>query len=344
MRHILVAEIDAARLDTARIPLNGDWGFFAEPFFAAYSLRLTELDDAEAWITRLEDVPRFFDENIENMKRGVTTGYTAHQAPVNTAIEQLKQNLSVRAQDSPLYQPFTHLPDTLPKTQRDDLIYRGALAIDAANAAAEALLAFLEDTYWDETRQEPGISTVKGGRDTYLAAVAHHTAGAGLSPEEIHTLGKSEVARIRGQMIEVMAEAEFDGSLSEFIDFLRTDEQFYAPTPEDLIEKASEMSKRLDGLLPLYFRTLPRTPYTVEAVPPEIAPGYTTGRYSGGDLQNGRPGRYLVNTYRLKQRPLYELPALSAHEAVPGHHLQIALAQELSLLRDRIWRRLGALR
>ena len=131
MRHILVAEIDAAALDTARIPLNGDWGFFAEPFFAAYSLRLTRIEDAEAWIARLEDIPRYFEENIENMKRGLASGYTAHEAPVNTAIEQLKQNLSVLAQDSPLYQPFTHLPDTLPNTQRDDLIYRGAMAVDA---------------------------------------------------------------------------------------------------------------------------------------------------------------------------------------------------------------------
>ncbi len=130
-------------------------------------------------------------------------------------------------------------------------------------------------------------------------------------------------------MESIIAEVEFEGTFEEFIAFLRTDPQFYAQTPEELLEKASEMSKRLDAILPRYFGILPRLPYGVEAVPAAIAPGYTTGRYSGGDADKGIAGTYLVNTYALDQRPLYELPALSAHEAVPGHHLQIALAQEL---------------
>lgn len=172
--------------------------------------------------------------------------------------------------------------------------------------------------------------SLDGGREAYAVAVAFHTAGAGYSPEEIHQLGQTEVARIRAEMDAVIEELAFEGSFEDFIAFLRTDPQFYAKTPEQLLEKASEMSKRLDALLPRYFKTLPRLPYGVEAVPAAIAPGYTTGRYSGGDADKGIAGTYLVNTYALDQRPLYELPALSAHEAVPGHHLQIALAQELA--------------
>jgi len=130
-------------------------------------------------------------------------------------------------------------------------------------------------------------------------------------------------------MEKIIAEVGFEGSFAEFLAFLRTDPQFYAKTPEELLSVAAVLSKQLDAALPRFFGKLPRLPYGVSPVPAEIAPGYTTARYSGGDAQNGRAGTYLVNTYRLDQRPLYEMPALTAHEAVPGHHLQIALAQEL---------------
>ncbi len=326
---LLQSAVDQHTFDTARIPLNGDWGFFSEPYFASYSLRLSTVEDAESWIDRVNDVPRYFDENIVNMQRGMATGWTAYRDPLETSIDQVREQITDNPAESALYAPFNTLPDDMDVETRERLQTEGLAAVFRANAAAQNLLAFLETEYTPAARSQPGIGSLDGGKAAYAAAIRHHTAGAGYSPEQIHTLGQSEVARIRADMEQVLIDVNFEGDFEAFTTFLRTDPSFYAKTPEDLLEKASEMSKRLDGILPRYFRTLPRLPYTVEAVPAAIAPGYTTGRYSGGDQDSGKPGKYLVNTYRLNQRPLYELPALSAHEAVPGHHLQIALAQEL---------------
>ncbi len=155
-----------------------------------------------------------------------------------------------------------------------------------------------------------------------------------ISIDEIYQVGLDEVARIRKGMEEIIAEVGFEGTFSEFIHFLRTDPQFYCDTPKCLLKEASYIAKRIDGRLPQVFGKLPSLPYGVEAVPDEIAPRYTTGRYVPGSYANHRSGTYWVNTYDLKNRPLYNLPALTLHEAVPGHHLQIALAEELKDLPD----------
>lgn len=330
LRHLLQAHVDAHAYDSARIPFVGDWGFFAEAPFTAMRTRATTTDRAEAWIARLEDLPRYFDEHIANMRRGVATGWTAHADPLNTSISQVRAQLKDAPRDSTLFLPLVSLESSeLDPEEIEALQLRGEAAVETAIAAYSKLLTFMEGEYLPAARPGAGIATLNDGREVYGVAVAFHTAGAGYDPEEIHRLGLSEVARIRAEMETIIAEVEFEGTFAEFIEFLRTDPQFYAETPEELLEKASEMSKRLDALLPRYFRMLPRLPYGVAAVPAAIAPGYTTGRYSGGDAEKGIAGTYLVNTYALDQRPLYELPALSAHEAVPGHHLQIALAQEL---------------
>jgi len=329
LRHLLQGEIDRHAFDTARIPLVGDWGFFAEPHFAAMNTRLTSREDAEAWIDRLNDVPRYFAENIVNMRRGVRMGWTPHGDPLATSMDQIREQIMVDITTSGLYTPFTQLPTDMDSNEAAALQTRGRVAVSNAVAAYRNLLRFMEVEYAPFARAQPGIGSLPGGDAAYAAALANHTAGAGYSAQDIHNLGLSEVARIRADMEAIITETRYEGSFEEFTTFLRTDPGFYARTPEDLIEKASEMAKRLDALLPRYFSVLPRLTYGVEAVPASIAPGYTTGRYSGGDLKAGIAGTYLVNTYRLNQRPLYELPALSAHEAVPGHHLQISLAQEL---------------
>ncbi len=330
LRHLLQASIDAHTYDTARIPFTGDWGFFAAPAYTAMRTRLTTRASAEAWIDRVDALPGFFDDQIENMRRGIETGWTQHGDPLATSIAQIRAQIVDDPTDSTLYLPFESL-DASELSQLDILTLRnqGKTAVQRAVAAYAKLLTFMETEYAPAARAAPGLVTLEGGQTAYAVAVGFHTAGAGYTPEEIHQLGQSEVARIRAEMDEIIAEVAFEGSFEDFIAFLRTDPQFYAQTPEELLEKAAEMSKRLDALLPRYFATLPRLPYGVEAVPAAIAPGYTTGRYSGGDAEKGIAGTYLVNTYALDQRPLYELPALSAHEAVPGHHLQIALAQEL---------------
>ncbi len=329
LKHLLQGEISAHRFDFARIPMVGDWGFFAEPPGAARRVRLESREDAEAWIARLEDVPRYFADNIVNMRRGIATGWTAHTDPLETGMDQVREQIVSDVTESSLYAPFLALPVGMDMNAKTELQRRGRIAVSNAVAAYRNLLAFLETEYAPATRPAPGLVVLQGGQQAYAAAVAHHTAGSGYTPQDIHQIGKSEVARIRAEMETIIEDTGFVGSFEDFTDFLRTDPGFYAKTPEDLIEKASEMSKRLDALMPRYFGKLPRLPYGVEAVPAEIAPGYTTGRYSGGDMENGIAGKYWVNTYRLNQRPLYELPALSAHEAVPGHHHQISLAQEL---------------
>ena len=330
LRHLLTAQVNAHAYDTARIPFVGDWGFFAQPPFTAMRTRANTREKAEAWIARLKDLPRYFDDQITNMTRGIDTGWTQNADPLSTSVAQIKAQIVENPTDSTLFTPFLSLDNSsLSKDEVATLKAEGEAAVETAISAYEALLTFMEAEYAPATRAGAGIAKLEGGQEAYAVHVAFHTAGAGYSPEEIHQLGQSEVARIRADMESIIAEVGFEGTFEDFVDFLRTDPQFYANSAEELLEKASEMSKRLDAILPRYFKTLPRLPYGVEAVPASIAPGYTTGRYSGGDAEKGIAGTYLVNTYALDQRPLYELPALSAHEAVPGHHLQIALAQEL---------------
>ncbi|MFN3212702.1 MAG: DUF885 domain-containing protein [Henriciella sp.] len=330
LRHLLTAQINADAYDTARIPFVGDWGFFAEAPYTAMRTRANTRAKAEAWIARLNDLPRYFDDHIANMTRGIDSGWTQHSDPLATSIAQIKAQIVDDPTASTLFTPFLSLDSSnLSEEEIASLKTQGKTAVQTAIGAYADLLKFMEEEYQPAARVGAGIATLEGGQGTYAMEVGFHTAGAGYSAEQIHALGQAEVARIRANMEAIIAEVEFDGTFAEFVEFLRTDPQFYAGSAEELLEKASEMSKRLDAILPRYFKTLPRLPYGVEAVPAAIAPGYTTGRYSGGDAEKGIAGTYLVNTYALDQRPLYELPALSAHEAVPGHHLQIALAQEL---------------
>ncbi|MEO1306233.1 MAG: DUF885 domain-containing protein, partial [Pseudomonadota bacterium] len=327
LKHLLSGPIDHYESDLARVPMSGDWGFFAEAPYTALSYRITTREKAEAWIARLDDLPRYFNEHIANMRRGIDTGWTQHGDPLATSMAQIRGTIVDDPRTSALFVPFVSLSASdLPPEEIAALESDGAAAVQTAIDAYSTVLAFLETEYAPTARENPGLASLEGGQEVYARLVAWHTAGAGYSAEDIHALGLSEVARIRAEMDIAMADAGWEGSFEAFIEFLRTDPQFYAQTPEELLEKASEMSKRLDAILPRYFGLLPRLPYGVEAVPASIAPGYTTGRYLSGDADEGVAGRYWVNTYALDQRPLYELPALSAHEAVPGHHLQIALA------------------
>ncbi len=326
---LLQTHIDADKFDTARIPFTGDWGFQAEPVFAAMQTRLDSAEDAAAWTARLNDVPRYFSETKANMQRGLETGWISHADPLGTVMEQIREQITQAPEESNLYAPFKSLPDDLPAKKAAQIRRDGLTATQNAIAAYADMLRFLEEDYAPYTRQGAGIARLPKGTEYYRAMLDHHTAGAGYSPAKVHALGISEVTRIRSEMEKIITETGFEGDFSEFQSFLREDAQFYAASPEGLLKEARDIAKRIDGILPQYFGKLPRLSYGVEPVPPEIAPGYTTGRYAHGDPALGRAGTYLVNTYALDQRPLYELPALTAHEAVPGHHLQISLAQEL---------------
>ncbi|HEX7720010.1 MAG TPA: DUF885 domain-containing protein, partial [Woeseiaceae bacterium] len=189
---------------------------------------------------------------------------------------------------------------------------------------------FFVNEYMPGARDELAATASPNGADWYAALVRYFTTLEDATPDAIHAIGLREVARIRAEMEQIIQEVEFDGTFAEFIDFLRTDSRFYVDEPEDLLKEASYIAKKIDGQMPAFFKTMPRLPYGVMAVPDDIAPNYTTGRYWGAPVGGRRGGYYLVNTYALDKRPLYELAALTAHEAAPGHHHQIGLSQEIS--------------
>ena len=326
---ILIAQVRGLEHDLLRVPFTGDSGFHSEPTFVIGRTRLRNVADAEAVIARIDAIPAYFDDNIANMRRGLASGLVAHRDPLATVIAQLADMQGGDPLESPLYGPFRALPANIDASTAIRLRSEARAAVVRGQGAYARLYRFFTEEYHAKARQVPGVSSVPGGRDIYRAALAQHTTRPDLTPERVHEIGLSEVARIRAEMERVIAGTGFEGSFAEFLAFLRTDPQFYAKTPEALLAEAAVLSKRLDAVLPRFFGKLPRLTYGVSPVPADIAPGYTTARYAGGDAETGRAGTYLVNTYRLDQRPLYELPALTAHEAVPGHHLQIALAQEL---------------
>ena len=332
--YILRFRVERAPFDSARTPFLNDSGFFTAPTYSAASTRPRNVEQAEAWITKLNNLPAYFQANIDWMNRGLADGFTQPRLIAELAASQVESLADPDTLTGILTEPLDALPATLPEAERERLRAETETAItEAALPAYENLLAFFRDTYIPQTRESLGISEVPGGREYYQTLVRYHTT-LDTSPEEVHQRGLNEVARIRAEMDSVIAETGFEGTFAEFLDFLRTDPQFYAETPEELLMHASWIAKRADDQMPRFFGHLPRLPYGVRPVPDTMAPTYTTGRYWGGDLENGVAGGYMVNTYNLSQRPLYTLPALTAHEAVPGHHHQTSIAAELEDVPD----------
>ena len=325
-----------APFDESRVPFQNDSGFFNELSYVSRQTRFETPDDFEAYAARLTKLPRYFAGHKANMRRGMEEGYTASADILPGVIAIVRTLAETPLAGHPLFEPYTRFPDAMSAAERNRLRALGEAAITTSVIPAYAdLLTFLEGEYQPAAREQVGIGTTEQGRDYYRALVRNFTT-LDLTPDEVHALGQREVARIRAAMDTAMRDAGFTGSFPDFLRFLRTDPQFYAKTEEELLMRAAWLSKRLDGEMPKYFKTLPRLPYGVMKVPDEIAPNYTTGRYWGGSPEADRAGFYVVNTYDLSQRPLYELPALTAHEGVPGHHHQIALGQELNEGRDDV--------
>ncbi len=334
MDAILTSKIARLAHDPDRIPFTGDSGFYSLPGFVLRSARITDREDADTLLYLIAAIPAYIEANIQNMRRGLAQDYMAHRDPVATTLAQLQAITVQPPEQSAFFIPFATLPDAFSPELAADYQEKARAHIEEALAAYRILSLFMQETYAPSARQKAGLGHLPGGAEAYQAALVHHTTRPDLTPEAVHKTGLKEVARIRAEMEGVIADTGFEGSFADFLHFLRSDPQFYADSPEALLAEAAVLSKQLDASLPRFFRKLPRLPYGVLPVPDEIAPGYTTARYMGGDIEKGQAGTYLVNTYRLDQRPLYELPALSAHEAVPGHHLQIALAQELETVPD----------
>ena len=225
---------------------------------------------------------------------------------------------------------FKTLPNGLSQTQKDSVLIEAKKAIE--NSVVPQFIRikdFFEKEYYPNTRTTVGVSEIPNGAEFYQNRINYYTTSTLYSADEIHQIGLKEVARIKEEMIKIIEDLNFKGSFKEFFKFLRTDDQFYAKTPRELLMYARDISKRADEQLPRFFKTLPRKPYGVAPVPDAIAPKYTGGRYVGTSKNSTDPGYYWVNTYDLKSRTLYTIPALTVHEAVPGHHLQSALNNEL---------------
>jgi len=327
--YLLGSRVELAPFEQERMPFTNDSGFFSLPLQIARSTRISDLNQAEAWLNRIKAIPDWLEQNTAWLQRGIDSGMVQPQNVVEAVITQLRTITATAAEDSPLLLPFRTLPAALEQTHGSDLRARARELIQQRSQPAYAeLLSFFTETYLAEPRTSIGISEVPEGRALYQALVRYHTT-LDITPEAVHQRGLDEVARIRREMDEVIADIGFEGSFAGFVADLRTNPRFYASTAQELLMHAAWIAKRADDAMPSLFATLPRLPYGVRPVPAELAPTFTTGRYWAGDLENGVAGGYLVNTYRLDQRPLYALPALTLHEGVPGHHHQFALAAEM---------------
>lgn len=318
-----------ADYDEARIPFTNDSGFFNELAYISRQTTFDTLDDYEAYAARLTELPRYFRQHRANMSRGIKTGMTASAEIMPGILDMVEALSKGPMEEHPFFQPFTDINASLEADEQKRLKALGEAAMNMAVFPAYRDLAkYLKKDYIPKARASVGIGTTPEGRAYYEALTKYFTT-LDITPDEVHQIGLNEVARIRGEMDKIILETEFKGTFKEFLDFLRTDPQFYTDDPKQLLKEASYIAKKVDGKMPEFFRTLPRLSYGVIKVPDEIAPNYTTGRYWGGNPKQGRAGNYVVNTHNLKMRPLYNLPALTLHEGVPGHHHQISLGQEL---------------
>ncbi len=330
LEFILEHDLALAEHDRWRIPFLADTGFHTDFGYVVGATSFRTEEDYENYIARLKALPVYLDQHVENMRQGLADGFTQPKEILPYILPSFEAQVKDNAAAHPYYKPFVKMPASISSRRQAALRQeaRDVLEEDVIPAFAR-LVDFMKDEYVPGARETLGAYDLPNGREYYRALVRYYTTLDTVTPESIHALGLKEVARIRREMAGVMAKTGFKGDFKNFIEFLRTDEQFYPNTPEDLLERAAWIAKDIDGRLPAYFGKLPRQPYSVEPVPAEIAPNYTTGRYVGAPLGGTRGGQYWVNTYALDKRPYYEITALTLHEAVPGHHLQNALSLEI---------------
>ena len=331
-RRQLEEAIEAYQFGDYEMPINADSGFHSSFSRLPKDMPLATVKDYENYISRLRQWPRYVREQMALMRIGLKRGMTVPRATLTGYDTTISAHVVDDPEKSVFWAPFEKFPATVPASQHERLRNEGRAAIkDGAVAGYREFLDFFRNEYVPGSRTTLGASELPDGRAYYAHKIREFTT-LDLSPEAIHKIGLSEVDRISTEMNAVMKQVGFQGDFAAFLQFLRTDPRFYAKTPEELLSHAAWIAKRIDGKLPSLFKTLPRLPYTVEPVPADIAPKYTSGRYVGPPEGSTQPGIYWVNTYMLESRPLYNLEALTLHEAVPGHHLQIALSRELKNL------------
>ena len=285
--------------------------------------------DYENMIARLQGVRALVDQMIALMERGLAAGYTPPAAVMRNEPDQAAAHVVADPSQSPLLDAFRRFPPAIPVAERPELTRRATDAyVRIVRPAFEKLRDFLGTRYLPACRQTTAASSLPDGASFYAYNVKWHTTTA-MSPQQIHEVGLAEVKRIRAEMDKVIAAAGFTGSYEEFVRFLRTDPRFYFTDADALVTAYRDIAKRADPELAPLFGRLPQSPYGVKVVPEAAAPSQTTAYYEPGAFKVGRPGYMFANTYKLEMRPKWEMEALTLHEAVPGHHLQISLAQEL---------------
>jgi uncharacterized protein (DUF885 family) len=316
------------------LTINADSGFHSSFPLLWQSMPFQSVKQYENYIARLRAFPRYMDQNIALMREGVKSGITPPRVTL-VGIETSIQPLTVfDDRKSALWTPFTRMPPQIPAGERERLLKAGRDAILEAVVPAYAhFLEFMTKEYLPNTRETLAATALPNGDAYYRFLIRQYTT-LDLTADQIHQIGLDEVKKIRAEMDALIAKVGFQGDFAAFLHFLRTDPRFYAKSPEELLMRASYIAKQMDGKLPSLFKTLPRQPYTVVPVPDYLAPKYTSGRYNGAPIDSTQPGQYWVNTYALDTRPLYQLEALTFHEAVPGHHLQIALSREATGVPD----------
>ncbi|MHB1058516.1 MAG: DUF885 domain-containing protein [Rhodanobacter sp.] len=304
-----------------QMPFNSDSAFWSDIGYTLGGDHLRTARDYDGYLDRLSQIPAYFDQQIANMRAGLKRGFSVPRAVLDgrdvsiAAVAELKDPTR-----SSFYEPFRQLPASIPTDQAQALQGQALQRIrDEVIPAYAKLLAFFRDEYVPQARTTLAAEALPDGKAFYRQQIREYTT-LDLAPDEIHRIGLEQVAKIHAQMLEVMADTGFKGSFAEFLQYLRTDPQFYAKTPDELLMRSAWVAKQVDGQMAKYFGHLPRQRFTIEPVPADIAPYYTSGR--------GGPDVYLVNTYDLKSRPLYNMPALTLHESYPGHALQLELAEE----------------
>jgi uncharacterized protein (DUF885 family) len=311
------------------IPFTADDGFHIAFARVPGDMSFTQVRDYENYIARLLAFPAYVEQQIALIREGVRQGYTMPRIVLEGYDVTMSSHIVSDPAQSLFWQPFNEFPAAVPESERDRLRTAGRAAIaDSVVSGYRMLLNYMTTEYIPNARTTIGASDLPKGRDFYRHRVRLYTT-LNLTPEQVHERGLAEVARIRSEMEQVIRETGFQGDFAAFLQFLRTDPRFYARTPEQLLERAAWIAKKMDGALPSLFRTLPRLPYGVAPVPDHLAPKYTGGRYVPAAPGGTQAGFYWVNTYDLASRPLYVLESLTLHEAVPGHHMQYALAREL---------------
>jgi len=309
-------------------PLLSDSGFHNS---LVYRVRpLTSKKQSIAYLKMLQAIPIFVDQNLILLKKGLESGVSQPLIIFDGYESSYDKHITETVENNFYFSPFKNLPDQFSSEEKDSLLSVAHATIQKdVIPSFQKIKTFFETEYYPQTRKAIGVSQTPNGSAFYKDRIAYYTT-LDMTAEEVHQLGLKEVAKIKNAMEAIITEVEFQGSFEDFFAFLRSDKQFYAQSGDELLMRARDIAKRLDEQLPKFFKTLPRTPYGVAAVPDAIAPKYTGGRYIPTRPNSTNPGYYWVNTYNLPSRPLYVLPALTAHEAVPGHHLQMALNSELS--------------